>query len=218
MDKSLPTLCTLVVLAGCAPEAWQTSQRIRVNVVSDPGVPLAAAELHAGTHRLARSDHNGTMEVELPGKPGDVAKLGLSCPPGYRAQESELSVLLREPQAQERPPEFSLACPPLTRTLVVAVRADRGANLPLRYLGEELARTDASGVTHALVQAKPGDALTLTLDTSAEPQLMPQHPELKLSVPDHDDLVVFDQAFKRPKEKRKPVPPKPPEPTGPERF
>lgn len=218
MDERLRMLCMMAVLSGCAPEARQTSQRIRVNVVSDPGVPLADAELHAGTHSLARSDHNGTMEVELPGKPGDVAKLTLRCPEGYRAQDAELSVLLREPQAQERPPEFSLACHPLTRTLVVAVRADRGANLPLRYLGEELARTDASGATHALVHAKPGDALTLTLDTSAEPQLMPQHPELKLSVPDHDDLVVFNQAFKQPKPKRKPAPPKPPEPTGPERF
>jgi hypothetical protein len=216
MDERL--LCLMALLAGCAPEARQTSHRIRVNVVSEPGVPLAGAELLAGAHSLARSDHQGMIEVALPGKPGDVAKLRLSCPEGFRAPETELSVLLREPQAQERPPEFSLACHPLTRTLVVAVRADRGADLPLRYLGEELARTDASGVTHALVHAKPGDALTLTLDTSAQPQLMPQHPELKLSVPDHDDLVVFDQAFKRPKPKRKPAPPKPPEPTGPERF
>ena len=211
-------LCVMALLAGCAPEARPMAHRIRVHVTSDPDVPLADAALEAGARTLAHSDRTGTMEVELSGKPGEVVMLSLRCPVGYRAQETALSVLLREPQPHEPPPEFSFACPPLTRALVVAVRADHGAGLPLRYLGEELARTDASGATHALVHAKPGDALTLTLDTSAEPQLMPQHPELKLNVPDHDDLIVFDQAFKRPKPKLKPAPRKPPEPTGPERF
>jgi hypothetical protein len=211
-------LAVTASLVGCTPEAHHTSHRIRVNVVSDPGAPLADAELHAGGRSLALSDATGTIEVELPGRPGDVVQLSLRCPAGYRTPDESLSVLLRETQAQERPPEFSWACPPLTRTLVVAVRADRGANLPLRYLGDELARTDASGAAHALLHVQPGDALTLTLDTSTEPQLMPQHPELKLSVPDHDDLVVFDQAFTRPKPKSRPIPRKPPEPSGPERF
>ena len=216
MDKRL--LWVLTVLAGCAPETRPMSHRIRVHVTSDPELPLAGAAIHAGARALALSDEGGTIEVELPGKPGEVVKLTLRCPEGYRAEETALSVLLREPQPHEPPPEFSITCPPLTRELVVAVRADHGPNLPLRYLGEELARTDASGAAHALLHAKPGDALTLTLDTSAQPQLMPQHPELKLSVPDHDELVVFDQAFKRPKPKLKPAPPKPPEPTGPQRF
>lgn len=218
MDERLPRLCVVLLLAGCAPEPRQMTHRIRVNVASDPGVPLAGAALHAGAHKLGQSDERGAIDVDLPGEPGETVKLSLTCPEGFRSELSELSVLLREPQAHERPPEFALACPPLTRKLVVAVRADRGPNLPLRYLGEELARTDASGSAHALLDAKPGDALTLTLDTSAEPQLMPQHPELKLSVPDHDDLVVFDQTFKRPKVKPKRAPKKPPEPTGPLRF
>lgn len=220
--RALSVLCAVASLvdASCTHSARQISHRIRVNVVSDPGVPLAAAELFAGSRSLARSDEAGTIDVALPGRPGDVVQLQLRCPEGYRTPDDSLSVLLREPlrEPRERPPEFTLACPPLTRTLVVAVRADRGPSLPLRYLGEEVARTDASGAAHALLRAKPGDALTLTLDTSAEPQLMPQQPELKLSVPDHDELVVFDQAFTRPKPKLKPLPKKPPEPTGPQRF
>ena len=211
-------LLVIASLAGCAPAPKHTSHRIRVNVVSDPGVPLAAAELLAGSRSLARSDANGTIDVELPGRPGDAVQLQLHCPEGYRTPEESLSVMLREPQARERPPEFSISCPPLTRTLVVAVRADQGPSLPVRYLGEEVARTDAAGAAHALLRAKPGEALTLSLDTSAEPQLMPQQPELQLSVPDHDDLVVFDQAFTRPIPKRKPLPKKAPEPTGPQRF
>jgi hypothetical protein len=45
---------------------------------------------------------------------------------------------------------------------------------------------------------------------------MPQNPELKLTVADRDDLLVFDQAFTRPKPK--PRPRKPPEPEGPQRI
>jgi hypothetical protein len=217
--KSLVVLAA-VNLAACAPEPRHTSQRVRVHVVSDPGVPLAAATLHAGARNLGESGDDGAIEVELPGRPGDVVALDLHCPEGYRASEGALSVLLREPQPHEAPPEYALACPPRTRTLIVAVRAERGENLPLRYLGDELTRTDGTGTAHALVQATPGDALTLTLDTSAEPQLMPQHPELKVSVPDYDDVVVFDQTFVRPKppKRKAPPPPKPAEPTGPERF
>jgi hypothetical protein len=102
---------------------------------------------------------------------------------------------------------------------VVAVRAVRGPDLPLYYLGREIARTDRHGAAHALLMAAPGDTLSLTLDTSApqHAQLMPQRPELRLTMPEHDDLVVFDQAFTLPKPK--PRPRKPPElPSLPQRI
>jgi len=43
MDKRL--VCVLAVLAGCAPPAHPKLHRIRVNVVSDPGLPLPDAAL-----------------------------------------------------------------------------------------------------------------------------------------------------------------------------
>ena len=92
---AVPVLC---VLAGCQPAPRHASQRIRVNVVSDPGVPLAAAELLTQNRSLARSDDSGTIEVELPGRPGDSVALELRCPEGHRSPQDALSVMLREPQ------------------------------------------------------------------------------------------------------------------------
>jgi hypothetical protein len=45
---------------------------------------------------------------------------------------------------------------------------------------------------------------------------MPQNPELKVTVPERDEIVVFDQAFTRPPPKRKPH--KKREPKGPQRI
>jgi hypothetical protein len=208
------------LVTGCAPPQARPSYHILVHVVSDPGQPLADAVLRRAGRDIARSDATGSIAVTLPGKAGDVITLDLLCPEGYRTPNTPLNVMLRELQNRERLPEFSMACPPLTRNVVIAVRATQGANLPLRYLGQELARTDDNGVAHALLRAKPGDTLTLTLDTSSAPQLMPRDPELKLNVPERDELYVFDQAFTRPKPKLKPKPPapKPPEPDVPRRI
>lgn len=206
----------LLIASACAHPVTSSQYAIDVRVVSDPEVPLSAAELRRGGQPIARSDERGSMRVTLSGQPGDVVQLELVCPEGYRAPDAPLSVLLRELQKHEHPPEYVLACAPLTRTVVVAVRATQGAHLPLRYLGEELARTDAAGVAHALVHAKPGETLTLTLDTSREPQLMPQNPELRVNVPERDELFVFDQVFRRPKPKPRPV--APPPPLGPQRI
>ena len=90
--------------------------------------------------------------------------------------------------------------------------------MPLRYLGQEVARTDVSGAAHVLLRAAPGETLTLTLDTSGKDsqKLMPQHPELRFTMPEHDELLVFDQTFDSPKPKAKP--PKPPPPPGPQKI
>lgn len=196
-----------------------TAYRIAVHVESDPGVPLEGAVLEREHKELARSDQRGEISTDLRGKPGDRIQLDVTCPPGHRQPEARVSVLLRAFTDREARPEFQVRCPPLEREVVVAVRAQHGPNLPLRYLGREVARTDAAGVAHALLQATPGDTLTLTLDTSADDakKLMPRDPEIRFSVPEHDELVVFDQAFESPKPKRKPIP-KPPEPTGPQRI
>jgi hypothetical protein len=60
----------------------------------------------------------------------------------------------------------------------------------------------------------PGSELRLSLDTSAAPELSPQHPARDVHVTDRDELVVFDQAFERvrapPRRPRAPRMPSPP--------
>ncbi|MET0389013.1 MAG: hypothetical protein ABW321_23770 [Polyangiales bacterium] len=214
------SVCLALVLAACAPKA-QPRHHIAVLVESEPGVGLPGAQLRANGATLATTGDDGRMRTELVGEPGEVVRLDVSCPEGHRTPLEPITVLLRPLAERGKHPEYHVMCPPLLRTLVVAVRATHGAQLPLRHLGQTLARTDASGAAHALLRAAPGDTLTLSLDTSAPEHatLMPQNPELKISVPDHDELVVFDQTFVLPKVKTRPKkPPPPPAPVGPQRI
>lgn len=210
--------CALALgAAACTEPAPRPSFPVIVRVESDPQVPLPGALLRAAGQPAGTSDSAGRIALSLRGDPGDVISLQLACPEGHRTPAAALSVLLRAHAPQEPDPEYRVTCPPLVRKVVIAVRASAGPDLPLCYLGQEIARTDGAGVAHALVRARPGDVLSLTLDTSRDSGLMPQHPELKLSVPDRDELFVFDQRFTRPRPKHRPKPP-PPEPTGPQRI
>jgi len=167
---------------------------------------------------VGASDAQGRVALRLKGSPGDQLSLNATCPEGHRGQREPLMVVLRALTEKSRLPEYHLLCPPLTRSLVIAVRASNGPNLPLRHLGKEIARTDASGAAHALLKVTPGDTVIVKLDTSASEhqKLMPQNPELKLLVPERDELVLFDQAFSKPKPAAAPRVKR--EPVGPQRI
>ena len=218
--KRLSALLLVAALSGCAPKVRPT-YRVVVHVESDPGVPLAGVNFSSAGLTLGQSNAAGEFSTELQGDPGDVVPIDLQCPEGHRSPAEPLSVLLRRIEERDQVPEFQVKCPPATRQLVIAVRANNGVDLPLRYLGQEIARTSANGAAHAVLRAAPGDTLTFTLDTSAprDAKLMPQQPELKVTVPERDDVVLFDQPFIKPKPKPKPPkPPPPPPPEGPQRI
>ena len=193
----------------------QTELAIAVQAERDPGEPLAGVQIALAGKTLAQSDADGRARISLRGQPGDVIELAVRCPEGFASPERPIAVVLRPLAERDKVPEYRAACAPRTRSLVVAVRAERGANLPLRYLGKEIARTDASGAAHALLQVEPERAVSLVLDTSApeHAQLRPRDPELKLVMPGRDEVAVFEQSFtvaELPKRKRavpKPVGP-----------
>ncbi len=193
-----------LAVSACGPTE-QAPHQVLVRVESEPGQPLAGAVISRAGRELGASQADGIVALGLTGVPGEVVELSTACPSGYRAPEKPLSVALRQLADRTRKPEYKVLCAPLLRSLVIAVRAPNAVNVPLRYLGKELARTDESGAAHALLSVSPGEIVTVTLDTSGEEHaaLMPQHPELKLSMPEHDEVAVFDQAFTRTEPARK---------------
>jgi hypothetical protein len=146
---------------------------------------------------IGATDEQGVLALRFHGAKGERIPLEIRCPNGYRRVGPALMVVLRELDPSAKLPEYRADCRPELRSLVVAVRSQNGATVPVRYLGNEIARTDAQGVAHALLRLPPGESVTVTLDTSAPEHryLRPQNPELRVSVPDRDDLVLFDQPF-----------------------
>ena len=185
------SVLTLVAL-GCSRQAPLKSYDLTVHVEADPGVPLPGARLLHGGKELGVTAADGRVAVRATGNEGERIDLEISCPTSHRSPEAPLSVTLR--RGAERP-EYFAACPPLARKLVVAARLERGAGLPIRYLGRELARSDAAGVAHLVLEAEADKTVELTVDTSEQPQLRPKSPTARFRIGNRDEVVVLEQTF-----------------------
>lgn len=194
--------CSIIVLfglaleTGCAREAPVQSYDLAVRVEADPHQPLPGAKLQHAGQTLGATDEGGRVVIRATGNEGERVQLQISCPEGFKSPEAPLSVTLR--RGAQRP-EYFASCPPLSHKLVVAARLDHGAGLPIRYLGREVARSDAAGVAHLLIEAEADKAIELTIDTSDQPLLRPKSPTARFRVGNRDDVVVLEQAFQAPR-------------------
>jgi hypothetical protein len=102
---------------------------------------------------------------------------------------------LRQMSPNSPAPKFEAECIPLVRTVVVGLRAENGADLNIVRLNQVIGRTDANGVAHLLIQASPGEQVTLTLNTSGNPNLRPQSPTLTFMAADRNEMVLLEQRF-----------------------
>lgn len=177
---------------ACARQTQVNSYDLAVRVEADPGEPLPGAKLLHSGKELGRTNEDGRVVIRATGNEGERIELELACPDGYRAPGAPLAVTLR--RGAERP-EYFASCPPISRKLVIAARLDKGAGLPLRYLGREVARSDASGVAHLVIEAETDKTIELTIDTSEQPTLRPKSPTARFRMPNRDDVVVLEQSF-----------------------
>ena len=189
---------------GCSRARPSASYEVLIRVTSDGTVPVGGARIMFRDHVVGASGEDGVVKLAMQGKEGEVRPLAIACPSSFRSPSKALDVPLRRLADPGRPPEFSASCTPLKRTVVVAVRADNGPNLPVVYLGEEVARTDASGAAHVLLNLTPGDEFELSLDTTEAARLRPQKPAARFTVKSDDEILTFNVAFKLEPEKRAP--------------
>jgi len=192
----LAWLLTSVSAWSCVPARQASSFVVALNVQSDPGRPLANARVLAQGKMAGVSDANGLVSLSVQGQEGSSAEFLVECPEGYRSPVTPIVAVLRRANQVDRRPEYAVSCPPLFRTLVVAVRTEHGANLPVLQLGREVARTDRSGAAHVVLKSAPEETLELTLDTSSNAALRPRNPTTRFRVGQGDELLVFNQSFK----------------------
>ncbi len=217
-------VAVLVGAAGCDAlgPAKKPSQAIVFAAESDPGVALAGVQvLHRGKV-AATTQADGMAPLQITGQEGETFDFDVKCPAGYRSPEAPIAVVLRRTAGPGVAARFPVRCVPRERSLVVAVRAEGGANLPLLYLGREVARTDASGAAHVAFRVAATDAVALTLDTTEQSKLRPQSPTMSFHGAERDQLLPFAQKFEVEAPKPKPAavraPSPPPEPIGPVRL
>jgi hypothetical protein len=196
--KALSCVIGAVLAMGCSllrPPPAPTFQAT-VKVEGDPGQPLAGTQVLFKNKPIGVTNAAGSLEFKLKGTDGQVFDLMIKCPAGYESPSKPLVVTLRTLADPKATPEYRVQCPPLMRTIVVAVRAENGPNLPIMYLGRERTRTDQSGAAHLMLQVPPNQPVQLKLDTEAVKDLKPESPTQTLQVKDSDEVIVLEQTFK----------------------
>jgi hypothetical protein len=190
------------VVTGCSALAPVPPPPLEVvvRVNGDPGQPLKGALLLFNGQKVSESGDDGVAKLKLTGKDGESFDVTVTCPDGFQSPTKPIQVILKR-LADDKKPEYDVACPPTNRTVVVAVRADGGANLPVLYLGREVARTDASGAAHVMLKLKPDEPFDLILGTTENAALRPQNPFASFTVKERDEVFVFDQKFETEKKK-----------------
>lgn len=204
--RSLAVLALVGVVASCKrPQAAAPSYELRVMVEDDAKAPLAGAAVLRDGKPLGTTDASGKVQVRLSGIEGDRIPLQVRCPATYVPPTAALEVSLRRIEDASRFASYRVSCSPELRTVVVAVRASNGPNLPVLYLGREVARTDGSGAAHVELRLRTGERFELVLatrDKEAE-RLTPQNPIGVFVVKNQDEVLFFNQKFELPGQKSK---------------
>jgi hypothetical protein len=157
--------------------------------------PLAGVRVFADDTLIGATEASGRVPLELRGTEGDRVALRIECPESFHSPPQPLVVGLWQPSAGSPAPTFEVECVPFVHSYVVGIAAENGARLPISYLNQPLGQTDALGVAHVLVRAPSQEQVSLTLDTSARPELRPQSPSLAFVAGESSELVLLELKF-----------------------
>jgi len=190
---------------------------VSVVVEADQGIPIPGASVQRNKEEIGKTDEKGKAVLVFRGADGDQIDVWVKCPDGFDSPSKPITVALHRLTDPTKLAEYPVKCPPAEREVVVALLALDGPNLPIKYYGRDIARTDASGAATFMLKAKPGDHMEFTIDTSAKEneKLRPQSPSVSLVVENKDAFYSLDQAFQKEKTKVVYTAPHRPQPIGP---
>lgn len=191
-----------LLIVGCAKPAPPEPFLISIKVDSDPGEPVAGANVSRVNGLLGTTNEEGKVMLKLSGIEGEVTDVMVTCPEGYQSPTKPLGIRLTRLAEKSKFPEYGVLCPPAVRRVVVAIRADNGPNLPVMYLDKAVARTDAAGAASFLLAVPPGLPFTVALDTSERADIKPLNPSKLFVANTQDDVLLFDQKLEVEKKKK----------------
>lgn len=197
------TAALSLLTASCASRggdhpAVEAPFEVDVRALGDADEPLAGVSLSTRPQGpVQQTDANGVARLRLQGRTGDTVEVNVTCPEGFVSPRGPLSITLYRVVDGAAPVERSIECERSARKVIAAIRAPRGARLPVMRFGHAIGETDDSGASHVVVEGKPGEHVDLTLATNdpTHASLRPQNPTLSFVIPERDGLLVLEQGF-----------------------
>jgi hypothetical protein len=186
--------CGAWALSGCEDPPPPPFEVV-VRVESDVNKALPNVPVFGGGKQRGVTGPDGSYKLKLGGADGDAIDLKVECPPGTRSDPSNATKLVIRRLEGGKATEYPTFCRPAHRLVVLGMRVENGANLPIKYLDKVVARTDAAGAAHFALVAAPGDDVRLVVDTSEAPMLKPASPELHFRVVDTDTVTALETRF-----------------------
>lgn len=216
----IPSLAPLLVaLLGTAcparsREPKPAEAQVRVRVKDAIGRPVAGALFRAGPEPAAVTGPDGAAEIRVTGVAGEVRRLEVACPEGMLARQGREAAWVLEPAGPDALPRAHEAvCVSQRFDLPLVVRTRNAGRIPVLLAGQEVARTDPDGAAQCLVTARPGETLTVVLDTSADPGLRPRSPTHTFTAAGPTEVWIVDQGFDRPEPRARKRPARPKRPS-----
>lgn len=214
----LPLLMFALVYVGFdRTKVVVVSRSIELYAATTGGDAIAGLRAWADGSAIGETDSRGALTKTLRSVKGGTVTLTWACPVGYRAQSERRNVMLDggDSAASKRgdaltPLLLKVICEPLEQlaALVVRVRGAPQAGLPIQARDEVVGRTDPDGIAHVLLRVRPKTTLTIGLDTSAYPELVPQNPIETFQLGSEESVLLLDRTLtikkREPKKKRSP--------------
>lgn len=196
---------TLGGAVACERPDAGSSFTLAVHVEGDPGRALRGADVAFLGQRVGTTGDSGTVTLTVRGVEGEHIPVAVTCPEGFQSPSAPTDVVLHHLAEPGRRPEYDVSCVPKRRRIVVVVRADHGPDLPVLYLGREVARTDESGAAHAIIETPANEDVEIGLGTSdaSDGRLRPQNPSMKFVASDTNGIKVFSVQFEVEADKRR---------------
>lgn len=217
LPKSFAVVAVLSLAGlGCTSvnaEIPASNFTLGLQVKSDTGKPLQGATISRDAKVVATTGADGRAQFTTLGRDGTSLTTNVACPAGFTSPTSPVTFKLARLAEPSRVVEVDVVCPRASRQLVVALKLENGAHLPVKVLNQVVARTDESGAATFTMDVAPRTPVQVMIDTSDHPELKPESPTVPVNVDESDDIKVIAQKFELPKKKApKPQPKKDPRP------
>ena len=201
MKRLFSTILALIPVVGCQePETMTPRHAVTITVESTPGIPLQGVEFDVNGTIIGTSDQHGLIHTMLEGREGTTIDIHHTCPEGSASESDTKSLALIsfqsvDPSSNAAGLQMTVRCTPNERPVAFVVNADGFADLPVLIDGDEVARTDESGLAHILMESLPNRNFQVQVATADFERLRPENPQRVFTLGAEPEVFVYTPGF-----------------------